>query len=561
MAKKILHGREAQEALLKGVQAVADAVRITIGPRGRNVVYDKGYGAPMITNDGVSIAKEITLSDKFENMGAEIVKEVASKTNDSAGDGTTTSVVLTAAIANEGVKRTAMGANGLILRQGIEAATKDVVEELRAMARPVKNKEEVKQVATISAESEEIGAIIASTIDTIGKDGVVTVEESQVFGVTSEVVEGLSFDKGFVSHYMVNNQERMEAVYNNVPVLVTDKRISAIKEILPLLEKLASAGKKELVIIADDIEGEALTTLVLNKIRGIFNVLAIKAPNFGDRKKEELQDIATVLGATLVTDDLGIALETADLTVLGKAGKIVATKDQTVIVEGKGKKADIAERIASIKAAHKQATGKLDTFTREHLEKRIAKLSQGVAVIRVGAATETEMKYLKLKIEDAVNATKAAIEEGIVPGGGVALTKVSGIVRKKLLASARYKKAQVDKKESEFIAGYLALVDALTAPITQIAKSAGHEESALIIDKVQQAGSTLGYDAATDAMSGEIELVDMMQKGIIDPVKVTRTALQNAASAAGILITTDVAIADEPEPAKPMVDMSTAGMY
>lgn len=561
MAKKILHGREAQEALLKGVQVVADAVRITIGPRGRNVVYDKGYGAPMITNDGVSIAKEITLSDKFENMGAEIVKEVASKTNDSAGDGTTTSVVLTAAIANEGVKRTAMGANGLILRQGIEAATKDVVEELRAMARPVKNKEEVKQVATISAESEEIGAIIASTIDTIGKDGVVTVEESQVFGVTSEVVEGLSFDKGFVSHYMVNNQERMEAVYNNVPVLVTDKRISAIKEILPLLEKLASAGKKELVIIADDIEGEALTTLVLNKIRGIFNVLAIKAPNFGDRKKEELQDIATVLGATLVTDDLGIALETADTTVLGKAGKIVATKDQTIIVEGKGNKADIAERIASIKAAHKQATGKLDTFTREHLEKRIAKLSQGVAVIRVGAATETEMKYLKLKIEDAVNATKAAIEEGIVPGGGVALTKVSGIVRKKLLASARYKKAQVDKRESEFIAGYLALVDALTAPITQIAKSAGHEESALIIDKVQHATGTLGYDAATDAMSGEIELVDMMQKGIIDPVKVTRTALQNAASAAGILITTDVAIADEPEPTKPMADMSTAGMY
>lgn len=560
MAKKILHGREAQEALMKGVQAVADAVRITIGPRGRNVVYDKGYGAPMITNDGVSIAKEITLADKFENMGAEIIKEVATKTNDTAGDGTTTSVVLTAAIAAEGVKRTGMGANGLILRQGIETATNDVVEELRAMARPVKNKEEIKQVATISAESEEIGTIIATTIDTVGKDGVVTVEESQMFGVTSEVVEGLSFDKGFVSHYMVTNQERMEAVYANVPVLVTDKKISAIKEILPLLEKLASTGKKELVIIADEIEGEALTTLVLNKIRGIFNVLAIKAPNFGERKKEEIQDIATVLGATLVTEDLGVALETADMSVLGKAGKIIATKDKTVIVDGKGKKADIAERIKGIKAAHSQATSKLDKFTREHLEKRIAKLSQGIAVIRVGAATETEMKYLKLKIEDAVNATKAAIEEGIVPGGGVALTKVAAIVRKKLLASTRYKKAQVDKRESEFIAGYTALVDALTAPIAQIAKSAGHEESALIIDKVATAAGALGYDAATDAMTGEFELVDMIQKGIIDPVKVTRTALQNAASAAGILITTDVAIADEPETIKQAPDMN-GGMY
>lgn len=555
MSKKILHGREAQEALTRGLNTVADAVRITLGPRGRNVVFDKGYGAPMITNDGVSIAKEITLSDKFENMGAEIVKEVASKTNDAAGDGTTTSVVLMAAIATEGVKRTGMGANGMVLRQGIEAATRDVVIALRAMARPVKNKEEVKQVATISAESEEIGAIIASTIDTVGTDGVVTVEESQVFGVTSEVVEGMEFDKGFVSHYMVTNQERMEASYTNVPVLVTDMKISAIKDILPLLEKLAASGKKELVIIADDIDGEALTTFVLNKIRGIFNILAIKAPGFGDRKQGELQDIAALLGATLVTSDLGIALETADTTVLGKAGKVISTKDKTIIVDGKGKKSDIALRVIAIKALLSQVGGsKLDKFTREHLEKRIAKLTSGVAVIRVGAATETEMKYLKLKIEDAVNATKAAIEEGIVPGGGVALTKVSGTVSKAMLASSRYKKSkngiEHDKKESEFMAGYMALTDALTAPLRQIAYNAGHTDPGLVVDAVQKSESMFGYDANADTLAGDFVLVDMIKKGIIDPVKVTRTALQNAASAAGILLTTDVAIADDPDAPK-----------
>ncbi len=545
MAKKIIQGIHAQQLLLEGVNAVANAVKVTIGPRGRNVVFDKGYGAPMVTNDGVSIAKEITLSDKFMNMGAEIVKEVAGKTNDAAGDGTTTSVVLTQAIITEGMKRTGMGANGIVVRLGVEAATADVVTELRAMAKPIKNKEEIKNVATISAESEEIGSIIAKTIDTVGKDGVVTVEESQAFGVDSEVVEGLEFDKGYVSHYMVTNQERMEASYANVPVLITDQKISAIKDILPLLEKLAATGKKEIVIIADDVDGEALATFIVNKIRGIFSILAIKAPGFGDRKKEQLADIAAVVGATVVSSELGMSLESAELEVLGKAGKVIATKDKTTIVDGKGKKKDISDRVASLKAQLAETTMKYD---KEHLEKRIAKLSSGVAVIKVGAATETEMKYLKLKIEDAVNATKAAIEEGVVPGGGVALAKVSAKVEKKIRASARYKKSHESKRESEFMIGYLALVQSLSAPLRNIAANAGHDDPALVVARVQEAASdAFGYDASEDTPDGTLVLIDLMKKGIIDPVKVTRTALQNASSAAGILLTTDVAIADEPE--------------
>ncbi len=552
MSKKILSGREAQESLTKGLNAVANAVKVTIGPRGRNVVYDKGYGAPMITNDGVSIAREISFANKFENMGAEIIKEVATKTNDTAGDGTTTSVILTQAIVLDGMKRTAMGANGIVVRQGIESAAADVVSELRAMAKPIKNKEEIKHVATISAESAGIGAIIAETIDKVGKDGVVTVEESQSFGVDSDIVKGMEFDKGFVSHYMVTNQERMEAVYSNVPVLVTDTKITAVKDVLPLLEKLAATGKKEIVIIAEDIEGEALATFVLNKIRGIFNILAIKAPGFGDRKSDQLADIATLLGATLITNSVGMNLEKAELGHLGKAGKVIATKDKTTIVDGKGKKEAIAERVRSIKSQLEAATMKFD---REHLEKRIAKLTGGVAVIKVGAATETEMKYLKLKIEDAVNATKAAIEEGIVPGGGVALAKVSATVAKKMVASARYKKSHESKRDSEFVIGYMALIDALTAPLRQIAINAGHEDASLIVKMVQDGAVGMGYDAAADTTTGDVLLIDMMKKGIIDPVKVTRTALQNAASAAGILLTTDVAIADEPESKKPQQQM------
>ncbi len=553
MAKKILYGTEAQALLKRGVDAVADAVKITIGPRGRNVVFDKGYGAPMITNDGVSIAKEITLPNKFENMGAEIVKEVASKTNDAAGDGTTTSVVLTQAIITEGLKRTGMGANGIIVRQGIEAAAADVVAALRAMAKPIKNKEEVKQVATISAENDEIGAIIAETIDKVGKDGVVTVEESQTFGVDSEVVEGMEFDKGYVSHYMITNTERMEASYSNVPVLVTDKKISAVKDILPLLEKLAATGKKELVIIADDIEGEALPTFVVNKMRGIFNILAIKAPGYGDRKKDQLTDIAAVVGAKVVSEDLGQMLEAVDIDVLGRAGKIISTKDKTTIVDGKGKKEAIKARVQALKSQLENTTMKYD---REHLEKRIAKLASGVAVIKVGAATETEMKYLKLKIEDAVNATRAAIEEGIVPGGGVALAKVA----KKLTTSTKggTKIEQIEKERGdEFAVGYKILVSALSVPLKQIAMNARGDDGSVVVNTVAEGGdekSTYGYDAFINEY-----VPDMFKAGIIDPVKVTRTALQNAASAAGILLTTDVAIADEPEPKKDIPHMHGAG--
>ncbi|HWC57687.1 MAG TPA: chaperonin GroEL, partial [Candidatus Paceibacterota bacterium] len=528
MAKKILHGAAAQALLMQGVNAVANAVKITIGPRGHNVVYDKGYGAPMITNDGVSIAKEITFADKFENMGAEIIKEVASKTNDVAGDGTTTATILTQSILNEGIKHTGMGVNGIVVRAGIEAATTDVVTALRAMAKPIKNKQEIQHVATISAESGEIGTIIADTIEKVGKDGVVTVEESQTFGVTSDIVEGLSFDKGFVSHYMVTNQERMEASYSNVPVLVTDAKIAAVKDILPLLEKLAATGKKELVIIADDVEGEAMATFVLNKLRGIFNILAIKAPGFGDRKKELLDDVAVVLGATVVSAERGMQLESAELDVLGKAGKVIATKDMTTIVDGKGKKEAVASRVATLKAQLREVTFKFD---REQLEKRIAKLVSGVAVIKVGAATETEMKYLKLKIEDAVNATKAAIEEGIVPGGGVALAKAAHHVASALRSSPRYKKSHESKREREFMIGYRALIDSLTAPLRAIAYNAGYEDAALVVKAVQDGEANMGYDAADESTDGDIVLVDMIKKGIIDPVKVTRTALQNAASA------------------------------
>ncbi len=544
MAKQIIHGRDAQERLIRGLNAVADAVKVTIGPRGKNVMYDKGYGAPVITNDGVSIAREISLSDPFEQMGAEMIKEVASKTNDTAGDGTTTATVITQAIVEEGMKRTGMGANGLMIKRGIEQAAHDVVTELRAMAKPIKNKDEIKQVATISAESTDIGAIIAKTIDTVGRDGVVTVEESQSFGVDSVVVEGMQFDKGYVSAYMVTNQERMEAIYQNASILITDKKISAIKDILPLVEKLAQTGKKELVIIAEDIEGEALATFVVNKVRGIFNVLAIKAPGFGDRKKEQLADIAAVVGATVVSDELGMSLETAELAVLGRAGKVVATKDTTTIVDGKGKKTAIEARIAVAKNALTTAM----KFDREHIEKRIARLSSGVAVIRVGAASETEMKYLKLKIEDAVNATKAAIEEGIVAGGGTALAKASQKVRKKVLAQARYKKAHESPAETEFFAGYMVLLDAIIAPLRQIAENAGIYDSGVVVEQVIQSADNLGYNASADSFAQPLVLVDMIGHGIVDPVKVTRCALQNAASAAAILLTTDVVVATIPEP-------------
>ncbi|HEY4511296.1 MAG TPA: chaperonin GroEL [Candidatus Paceibacterota bacterium] len=531
MAKQIIFNETARRALKKGVDTVADAVKITIGPKGRNVVLDKGYGSPMITNDGVSIAKEISLKDKFENMGAEIVKEVASKTNDTAGDGTTTSVILAQAIIHEGLKHTAMGLSAMGIRQGIEHATADVVKSLKEIAKPIKSKDEIRQVATISAESEDIGRIIADTIEKVGKDGVVTVEESQSFGVESEIVEGLQFDKGYVSPYMISNTERMEAEHADPLILVTDKKISSIKEILPLLEKIVATGKKDLVIIADDVEGEALTTFVLNKIRGAFNVLAVKAPGYGDRKKEMLEDVAVTIGARVISEETGIKLENAEPSMLGHARRVVATKDNTIIVGGRGKKADIEKRIAQLKVQREQITSKYDV---EKIDERIAKLSGGVAVIKVGAATETEMKYLKLKIEDAVAATKAAIEEGIVPGGGSAFIK----------AAEKVRGVEFDPHSEEGI-GFNIVLKALEAPLRQIAINAGKDDGSVIVEKVRNSKGNSGYDALLDTM-----VPDMLLAGIIDPVKVTRSAIQNAASAAAILLTTEAAVADEPKEEK-----------
>ncbi|HEY4494787.1 MAG TPA: chaperonin GroEL, partial [Candidatus Paceibacterota bacterium] len=459
MSKKIIYNEVARKALKRGVDAVADAVKITIGPRGRNVVLDKGYGSPTITNDGVSIAKEITLSDKFENMGAEIIKEVATKTNDIAGDGTTTSVILAQAIISEGMKHTTMGVNAMGVKFGIEAASKDVVNALRSLAKPIKTDEEIRQVATISAESEELGNIIADTIKKVGKDGVVTVEESQAIGLDSEVVEGIEFDKGYVSPYMVTNAERMEAEYKEPRILITDKKISTVKEILPLLEKLAQTGKKDLVIIADDVDGEALTTFIVNKLRGGFNVLAVKAPGYGDRKKEMLEDIAVTVGAQVISESAGIKFENTDISMLGVARRVVSTKDNTIVIGGKGKKAMIEERIAQIK---KQRDNTDSKFDKEKLDERIAKLSGGVALIRVGAATETEMKYLKLKIEDAVNATKAAIDEGIVAGGGVALVNAAKKVRE---AINKTNEKNASNSSKEFALGYEIVLKAMEAPI------------------------------------------------------------------------------------------------
>lgn len=543
MAKDILYNEDIRKALKSGVDKVADTVKVTLGPRGRNVALDKGYGGPTITNDGVSIAREITLENKFENMGAEIVKEVASKTNDMAGDGTTTAVILAQAIIREGLKKTSMGANPTMVRRGIERAAEDVVKELKTIAKEIKAKDEIRQVATISAESEEIGKTIADTIDTVGKDGVVTVEESQSFGIDKEVVEGLEFDKGYVSPYMVTNAERMEAELKDAPILLTDKKISNVQEILPFLEKLAQTGKKDLVIIADDVEGEALTTFVLNKLRGSFNILAVKAPGYGDRKKEMLEDIAVTVGGTVVSEEVGLTFEKADLSILGKAGKVIARKDSTVIVSGKGKKSAIDARVKQLRA---QVAGSNSKFDKEKFEERIAKLSGGVAVIRVGAATETEMKYLKDKIEDAVNATKAAIEEGIVPGGGSALAQVAG----KLL-----KKHKGD--HTEFDTGYDILLRSLTAPLMQIAMNAGREDGAVIVKEIQKKGGHTGFDASTDDL--EPKLVDMFDMGIIDPVKVTRSGVQNAASAAAVLLTTSAGVADKPEENK-APDMGAGGM-
>lgn len=544
MAKQVLFGEDVKKKLLKGVDTVADAVKVTLGPRGRNVVLDKGFGGPTITNDGVSIAKEITLKDKFENMGAEIIKEVANKTNELAGDGTTTATVLTQALVREGLKQTTMGINSMAVRSGMEAAATDVVEALKGMATQISSVEEIKQVATISAEDAELGEKIAETIDKVGKDGVVTVEESQSFGIETELTEGMEFDKGYVSPYMVTNPERMEAEYKDAHILITDEKISNVQDILPLLEKIAQTGKKELVIIAEDVEGEALATLVVNKLKGGFSVLAVKAPGYGDRKKEMLTDIAITTGGSVITKDMGMELKNTELSQLGSAGRVVATKDRTTIVNGAGEKAAIADRVKALKAQLDEASSKFD---KEKLSERIAKLSGGVAVISVGAATETEMKYLKLKIEDAVNATRAAIEEGIVPGGGTALARAAGQIEKDVLP-----KKNLTAEEQ---VGYGIVLKALEMPLRQIADNTGKHDGAVIVEKVKTAGGNAGYDAYKAEM-----VEDMIKAGIIDPVKVERSGVQHAVSAAAIFLTSEAAIADEPDEDKgSMPDMSGMG--
>ncbi len=544
MAKQVIFGEEVKKKLQKGVDTVANAVKVTLGPRGRNVILDKGFGGPTITNDGVSIAREITLRDKFENMGAELIKEVANKTNELAGDGTTTATVLMQALVTEGLKQTTMGLNSMAVRTGMEHASADVVEALRGMATKISSVDEIKQVATISAESAELGEKIAETIDRVGKDGVVTVEESQSFGIETEFTEGMQFDKGYVSPYMVTNPERMEAEYKNTQILITDKKITAVAEILPLLEKIAATGKKELIIIADDVDGEALATFVVNKLKGGFSVLAVKAPGYGDRKKELLADIAVTTGGTVISEDIGLKLENTELSQLGKADRVVSTKDNTVIVGGAGEKSAITERVKALKSQIESTTSKFD---KEKLEERIAKLSGGVAVIKVGAATETEMKYLKLKIEDAVNATRAAIEEGIVPGGGTSLARAASIVEKEMLS----KKSLT----AEELVGYNIVLKALEMPLKQIADNTGKVDGAVIVQKVKEAGGNAGYDAAKGEM-----VEDMIKAGIIDPVKVERAGVQHAVSAAGILLTTECAVADEPEPEKSgMPDMGGMG--
>lgn len=531
MAKQILFSEEARNAIARGIAQAARAVKVTLGPKGRNVVIERSYGGPRITNDGVSIAKEISLPDKFENMGAEIVKEVANKTNDTAGDGTTTTVVLLEALVEEGLKHVTKGASAMSIRSGMEAAKDAALIELKKLSRPVAGKAEIRHVASISAESENLGSIIAEAVEKVGASGVVTVEESQGTELSYDVVEGLQIDKGYVSPYMVSNPERMEAEMRDASIFLTDKKIGSVQDILPILEKVAQSGKKELVIIAEDIEGDALATFVVNKLRGAFNVLAVKAPGYGDRKKELLADIAVLTGGQVISSDVGITFESVTLSMLGKASRVVATKDTTTIVGGKGKKVDVAARVQQLKAQVEMTDSKFD---KEKLEERIAKLSGGVAVISVGAATETEMKYLKDKIDDAVKATKASIEEGIVPGGGTALAKVS----KKLAAYTG--KMSIDERT-----GFDIVVRALEMPLAQIAMNAGKDDAASIVSSVQSGKANCGYDALADKL-----VDDMLNAGIIDPTKMPRMALENAVSAAAILLTTEAAVADIPEPKK-----------
>lgn len=530
MSKQIRYSEDARKRIKKGIDKVANTVKVTLGPKGRNVVLDKGFGAPMITNDGVTIAKEIELGDKFENIGAELIKEVAEKTNDAAGDGTTTSTVITQAIIWEGLKFIETGINPIGVRHGMEEAKDEIIKILRKNSKKINSREEVAQVATISAESKEMGEMIADVMDEVGKDGVITVEESQTFGLSKEITEGMNFNKGYISPYMITDGASQKAELKDSYILITDKKISSISEILPLLEKLAQAGKKELVIIAEDLDGEALATLVVNKLRGVLNVLAIKAPEFGDTKKEILSDLAILTGAKVVSEDTGMKLEKTDLSVLGHAQKVIATKDDTTIVGGKGKKKDIEARINQIKA---QVEASDSSYDKEKLQKRAAKLSGGVAVIRVGAASETELTYMKHKMEDALAATKAAVEEGIVAGGGTALVKAVSVLVVKDNQSGSH----------EYKAGYETLLKALSEPLKQIVANAGKKDSAVVLNKILENKSmNYGYNANEDRFED-----DMIKAGIIDPLKVTRTALENAVSVAAMLLTTEAVVTDLPE--------------
>lgn len=536
MAKEIKFSEDARAKMLAGVDKLANTVKSTIGPKGRNVVLEQSYGAPTITNDGVTIAKAIELEDHFENMGAKLVAEVASKTNDIAGDGTTTATVLTQAIVNEGMKNVTAGANPVGIRKGIEKATKTAVDSLHKMSHKVESKSDIQQIASISAANEEVGKFIADAMEKVGNDGVITVEESKGIDTSLDVVEGMQFDRGYLSQYMVTDEDKMEADLDNPYILITDKKISNIQEVLPLLQSVVQQGRP-LLIIADDVDGEALPTLVLNKIRGTFNVVAVKAPGFGDRRKEMLQDIAILTGGTVITDDLGLQLKDTTIDQLGSAAKVTVTKENTTIVEGSGDKDKIEERVAQIK---KQIAETTSDFDKEKMQERLAKLAGGVAVIKVGAATETELKEQKYRIEDALNATRAAVEEGFVPGGGTALVNT-------------IKDVAVLKEEGDVQTGVNIVKRALEEPVRQIAENAGLEGS-VIVEKLKEQKDGVGYNAA----AGKWE--DMVEAGIVDPTKVTRSALQNAASVSALLLTTEAVVADKPEEKKDAAPQPDAGM-
>ncbi|KMK74384.1 chaperonin GroEL [Alkalihalobacillus pseudalcaliphilus] len=535
MAKEIKFSEDARRAMLRGVDTLANAVKVTLGPKGRNVVLEKKFGSPLITNDGVTIAKEIELEDAFENMGAKLVAEVASKTNDIAGDGTTTATVLAQAMIREGLKNVTSGANPMGIRKGIEKATAAAVKELQAIAKPIEGKESIAQVAAISSADEEVGQIIAEAMERVGNDGVITIEESKGFSTELEVVEGMQFDRGFVSPYMVTDSDKMEAVLDNPYILITDKKISSIQEILPVLEQVVQQSKP-ILIVAEDVEGEAQATLVVNKLRGTFNAVAVKAPGFGDRRKSMLEDIAILTGGEVITEDLGLDLKSAGIQQLGRASKVVVTKENTTIVEGAGEPAQIAARVNQLKAQVEETTS---DFDKEKLQERLAKLAGGVAVLKVGAATETELKERKLRIEDALNSTRAAVEEGIVAGGGTALVSVVAAVK------------AVDAKGDE-ATGVSIVLRALEEPLRQIAHNAGLEGS-VIVEKIKGQEPGFGFNAATG------EWVNMVEAGIVDPTKVTRSALQHAASVSAMFLTTEAVVADIPEEAPAMPDMGGMG--